>query len=149
MTALVFEAGVRVPLQRGGHRVSQALAPIDAANGKTRLALNLGRVYGIETCLPRRFKRCHRLLPARSVAPVVHAVWNAGRDRPKPAAICGRRVRPQDTADRLSVSVENLEIVGKIAAAEVGLSQEEHGGHHGSCSHAALKSTNASSRVAA
>jgi hypothetical protein len=35
-------------------------------------------------------------------------------------------MRPQDSADRLSIRVENLKVVGELAATEVGLSEDEH-----------------------
>jgi hypothetical protein len=36
-------------------------------------------------------------------------------------------VRPHDAADRLSIRVENLKVVGELAATEVGLSEDELG----------------------
>jgi hypothetical protein len=51
------------------------------------------------SALPRRLKVRHRLITACGITPVVHAVWNAGRDRPEPGRVPARRVRPHDAAD--------------------------------------------------
>src|ERR1017187_4733914 len=48
---------------------------------------------------PRRLEIRHRFLAVRSIATIMRVLRHPRRDRPEPAAIRRRRVRPHDAAD--------------------------------------------------
>ena len=64
--------------------------------------------------LPRRLEISHRFLARRGVASIMRILRHARRDRPKPAAIFWRCVRPHDPPD-VPVVVEHV-VVGPRAA---------------------------------
>ena len=61
--------------------------------------------------LPRAPKRRHRVLSRRRVAPFGWRLWSLAYDRPEPAAICWRGVRPHDATERASIMVEHFKVV--------------------------------------
>src|ERR1035441_646966 len=68
---------------------------------------------------PPRLKIRHRFLATCSIAAIIRRLWNTRRDRPEPATIFWRCMRPQNAAE-VSLILEDVVIVGRPLAARTG-----------------------------
>src|ERR1039458_2591980 len=88
---------------------------------------------------PPRLKIRHRFLATCSIAAIIRRLWNTRRDRPEPATIFWRCMRPQNAAE-VPFTFEDVVIVGRPFAAGSafgGALEDQHGGGGADATYAA------------